>query len=100
MVSHGILFVTCVPEHNLHARGYDNPLLDWIFCLCVFDSKFVFLVLPHNLIFDPYSCGHGHGGDHGRGRHGRGDGMPEVEIPRATCGNPTLAQLNANMQNM
>ena len=33
-------------------------------------------------------------------RHGRGGGMPNVEVPRAKCGNPTLAQLTANMQNM
>ena len=26
--------------------------------------------------------------------------MQEVEVPRATLGNPTLAQLTANMQNM
>lgn len=44
--------------------------------------------------------GCGRGRDHGQGRHGRGGGMPEVEIPRATHRNPTLAQLTANMQNM
>ena len=43
---------------------------------------------------------HGRGGSHGQGRHGRGGGMPEVEVPRATRGNPTLAQLTANMKNM
>ena len=33
----------------------------------------------------------GHGRDRGRGRLGRGGGMPEVDVPRATHGNPTLA---------
>ena len=44
----------------------------------------------------------GRGRDRGRGRGslGRGGGMPEVEVPRATRGNPTLAQLTDNMQNM
>ena len=44
--------------------------------------------------------GRGCGRDRGRGRLGRGGGMPEVEVPRATRGNPTLAQLTANMQNI
>ena len=38
------MFVTCVPRHNLHARGYDNPLLDWSVCLSVCDSKLANLV--------------------------------------------------------
>ena len=40
------------------------------------------------------------GGGHVQGRRRRGGGIPEVEVPRATRGNPVLAQLTANMQNM
>ena len=42
----------------------------------------------------------GRGRGRGRGRHGRGGRMPEVMIPRARRGDPTLAELAAGMHNM
>ena len=50
---------------------------------------------PQNVAPRGRGCGRGYG----RGRLGSGGGMLEVEVPRATRGNPTLAQLMANMNN-
>ena len=42
----------------------------------------------------------GHGCSQNCGRRARAGTIPEVEVPRARCGNPTLAKIAAKIHNV